>query len=91
MNPISVILRGAIRLYQLTIPAITGPSCRFEPSCSEYAREAIAIHGPLAGLGLAVRRIARCHPWGGSGWDPVPPAASSRHESSHHEACGHRH
>ncbi len=91
MNPVSVILRGAIRLYHLTIPAITGPSCSFEPSCSEYAREAIAIHGPLAGLGLGLRRIARCHPWGGSGWDPVPPAASSHHTSSHHEACGHRH
>lgn len=90
MNPISVILRAAIRLYQLTIPAITGPTCRYSPSCSEYAREAIAIHGPLAGLGLAVRRIARCHPWGGSGWDPVPPA-TARAKSSHQEACGHRH
>lgn len=86
MNPVSVVLRGAIRLYQLTIPAITGPSCRFAPSCSEYAREAIALHGPLKGLGLALRRIARCHPWGGSGYDPVPPPTASPHE-----ACGHRH
>ncbi len=71
MNPISVILRGAIRLYQLTIPAITGPSCRFEPSCSEYAREAIAIHGRWRARGQA----HRCHPWGRLG---LGPGASRR-------------
>mgnify|MGYP000559126818 FL=1 len=47
-------------------------SCRFVPTCSEYAIEAIKKHGPFKGLYLAVRRILRCHPWGGSGYDPVP-------------------
>ena len=61
-----------IRLYQVAISPYTPPSCRFIPSCSEYARQAIAKHGPLKGLGLALWRILRCHPWGGSGYDPVP-------------------
>ena len=61
-----------IRLYQVAISPYTPPSCRFIPSCSEYARQAIAKHGPLKGSALALRRILRCHPWGGSGYDPVP-------------------
>jgi len=65
-------LRVAIRAYQLTIAGIIPPSCRFEPSCSHYAAEAITRHGPLRGLRLALCRIGRCHPWGGSGYDPVP-------------------
>ena len=66
------LLRGAIRFYQLFVSPIFPASCRFAPSCSHYAMEAIGRHGPLRGLGLAVRRIARCHPWGGQGFDPVP-------------------
>lgn len=50
----------------------TPPSCRFQPTCSEYARQAILKHGPFKGLALAVWRILRCNPWGGSGYDPVP-------------------
>ncbi|QUB47143.1 membrane protein insertion efficiency factor YidD [Prevotella sp. oral taxon 475] len=61
-----------IRLYQVAISPYTPPSCRFIPSCSEYARQAIAKHGPLKGSALALWRILRCHPWGGSGYDPVP-------------------
>ena len=61
-----------IRGYQLTLSAFLGRQCRFLPTCSEYAREAVARHGALAGAWLAVRRIGRCHPWGGSGYDPVP-------------------
>jgi putative membrane protein insertion efficiency factor len=61
-----------IRLYQWTISPILPCSCRFAPSCSEYAAEAILLHGPLAGGWLGFRRILRCHPWGGHGYDPVP-------------------
>lgn len=61
-----------IRFYQLAISPLLGPSCRFTPTCSEYAKQAIIKHGPLKGLCLAVRRLLRCHPWGPSGYDPVP-------------------
>ena len=61
-----------IRFYQIAISPLLGPSCRFTPTCSEYARQAIVKHGPFKGLWLAVRRILRCNPWGGSGYDPVP-------------------
>ena len=54
------------------ISPLTPPACRFTPTCSEYARQAIIKHGPVRGLWLAVRRLLRCHPWGGSGYDPVP-------------------
>ncbi len=70
-------LRGLIRLYQLVISPLLPPRCRYLPSCSDYAIEALARRGVLAGLFLALRRIARCHPWGGSGYDPVPPAGWS--------------
>ncbi|MDO4692676.1 MAG: membrane protein insertion efficiency factor YidD [Porphyromonadaceae bacterium] len=61
-----------IYFYRAVISPITPPSCRFTPSCSVYAIEAIKKHGPLKGLWLAIRRILRCHPWGGHGHDPVP-------------------
>ena len=61
-----------IRFYQKVISPMTPPSCRFTPTCSQYAIEALRKHGPFKGLYLAVRRILRCHPWGGSGHDPVP-------------------
>ena len=67
-----LVLQVLIRVYQLLLSPILPPSCRFLPSCSDYAAEAIRRHGPIAGLGLAARRIARCHPWGSSGYDPVP-------------------
>jgi uncharacterized protein len=70
---LGALLRGLIRLYQLFVSPLLGPNCRFAPSCSEYAAEAIARHGPWRGTALAVRRLLRCHPWGGSGYDPVPP------------------
>ena len=65
-----------IRAYQLIVAPILPPSCRFYPSCSHYAAEAIEQHGPWRGLVLALRRLLRCHPWGGSGYDPVPPMPS---------------
>ncbi len=61
-----------IRIYQRTLSRILPPTCRFAPSCSAYAIEALHRHGALKGGWLAVRRIARCHPWGPSGYDPVP-------------------
>jgi len=61
-----------IRFYQKCISPLTPPSCRFTPTCSHYAIEAIRKHGPFKGLALAVWRILRCNPWGGSGYDPVP-------------------
>jgi len=72
---VSLVLRGLIRLYQLLISPLIGPRCRYWPSCSDYAAEAIASHGALAGSWLAAKRLARCHPWGGHGVDPVPPHA----------------
>ncbi len=65
-------ISGMIRVYQLLVAPILPPSCRYYPSCSHYAAEAVARHGPGRGLLLAVRRLLRCHPWGGSGYDPVP-------------------
>lgn len=63
---------GLIRLYQLTLGRILPPSCRFTPSCSHYGYEAINRYGLLRGGWLAVKRIARCHPWNPGGYDPVP-------------------
>ena len=61
-----------VRFYQLGISPLKPPSCRFTPTCSQYAIEALRKHGPVKGLYLTVRRLLRCHPWGGSGYDPVP-------------------
>lgn len=61
-----------IHFYRNCISPLTPPSCRFTPTCSQYAIEAIRKYGPFRGLFLAVRRLLRCHPWGGSGYDPVP-------------------
>jgi uncharacterized protein len=60
-----------IRTYQYLISSWTRPSCRFSPSCSNYAIDAIRKHGPIKGSWMGFRRIMRCHPWGGSGYDPV--------------------
>jgi uncharacterized protein len=65
-----------IRLYQLVISPLLGPRCRFYPSCSAYAVEALTRHGALRGSWLAVRRLGRCHPWNPGGIDPVPPSRS---------------
>ena len=66
------LLISPIRFYQKYISPLKPPTCRFTPSCSQYAIEAIRKHGPFKGLYLAVWRILRCNPWGGSGYDPVP-------------------
>jgi putative membrane protein insertion efficiency factor len=66
------VLIGLIRLYQLVLSPWFPASCRFTPSCSEYGLEALRRHGALKGASLTIGRILRCHPWGGSGYDPVP-------------------
>lgn len=66
------LLLALIRLYQLTLSSILGPRCRFYPSCSAYASEAINHHGIARGIGLSVRRICKCHPYHPGGYDPVP-------------------
>ncbi len=65
-------LRGLVKLYRLTISPLLGANCRYQPTCSEYALEALRVHGAFRGSALAAKRIARCHPWGGHGYDPVP-------------------
>lgn len=69
---ISAVLILPIRFYQKCISPLFPPVCRFTPTCSQYAVEALRKHGPIKGLYLTVKRILRCNPWGGSGYDPVP-------------------
>lgn len=76
---LQILLLALVRVYQCTLSPLKtvlfGPlgRCRFEPSCSAYASQALQAHGPLRGSWLALKRIGRCHPWGGCGHDPVPP------------------
>lgn len=74
---IARILDAAVVAYQWTLRPVIGANCRYLPSCSDYAREALAEHGATHGSWLAIRRICRCHPWGGFGFDPVPPRPTS--------------
>ena len=79
MTPLSV--RAAlvlVRAYQLLISPFVGGACRFDPSCSQYALDAIATHGVVRGLVLSSKRVARCHPFARPGFDPVPPRTDSR-------------
>ena len=78
------IIQGLIRIYQRTVSPLLGPRCRFYPSCSQYAVEALEAHGMLRGLWLALRRIVRCHPLHHGGFDPVPPAPKSKATHVHH-------
>ena len=73
MNPLSRLLILSIRFYQKFISPLFPGVCRFRPTCSQYMIEAIRTHGLCKGLYLGIRRLLRCHPWGGSGYDPVPP------------------
>ncbi len=72
MSPLAALIRIPIYIYRWVLSPIIGPACRFAPSCSEYALDALAKHGAVRGSVLAAKRIGRCHPWGGSGYDPVP-------------------
>jgi len=72
VSPAARLLAAPVRAYRLLASPWVGRSCRFQPTCSAYALEALEIHGALRGGSLAVRRILRCHPWGGAGVDNVP-------------------
>ena len=69
---LSAILKGLILLYRGAISPLFAPKCRYVPTCSEYGLQAITKHGPLKGICLTIKRLAKCHPWGGHGHDPVP-------------------
>jgi hypothetical protein len=72
MNPMQHLLVGLIRGYQLLLSPFIGNQCRFTPTCSQYAREAVEKHGAIKGSWMAARRVSRCHPWHPGGHDPVP-------------------
>jgi putative membrane protein insertion efficiency factor len=82
MRALALIGIVPVRAYQWFISPLLPPSCRYEPTCSVYAVEAFQQHGLIRGTFLTARRLLRCHPWGGSGYDPVPGA---------HEDCEHHH
>lgn len=103
-NPVRLGLIGFLRLYRLLISPLYGQVCRFYPTCSAYALEAVRHHGALAGSYLSARRLARCHPWSSGGYDPVPermrwrnPGAPSEDDEGksidpqHQPARPHRH
>ena len=75
-------LMGLVWIYRTLISPLIGANCRFQPTCSEYAMEALKTHGGLRGGLLTIRRIGRCHPWGGSGYDPVPAAGGEDHDDT---------
>lgn len=74
------VLISIIRFYQLAISPYLGKNCRYTPTCSQYAIEAINIHGPFKGVYLGFRRLTRCHPFGKYGYDPVPPRKENKYD-----------
>ncbi|MEK7415318.1 MAG: membrane protein insertion efficiency factor YidD [Planctomycetota bacterium] len=70
---IARLMTAVLRGYKRFVSPLLPQACRYEPTCSVYMREAIEVHGPVKGVWLGSRRLCRCHPWGGHGWDPVPP------------------
>jgi hypothetical protein len=85
---IRVLIRGYQRILSPMLKFTAGPAagCRFSPTCSNYFLQAVELHGPGRGSWLGICRIFRCHPWGGSGYDPVPPAHNT-HSSKHSCSC----
>ena len=76
------LIQSLIRLYQVAISPVLGNNCRFHPTCSQYASEALQHHGTLRGSWMALRRISRCHPWNPGGYDPVPGVRESAEKIS---------
>ncbi|MEM8656120.1 MAG: membrane protein insertion efficiency factor YidD [Pseudomonadota bacterium] len=72
MTPLAFVVSLPVRAYRLLLSPWVGFNCRYQPTCSAYALDALEKHGALKGGWMAARRIARCHPWGGTGYDPVP-------------------
>jgi putative membrane protein insertion efficiency factor len=72
-SPLVLFLRALIWIYRHSLSMLIGRECRFLPTCSAYADEALRVHGAVKGLKLTLKRLGRCHPWGGHGFDPVPP------------------
>ncbi len=73
----AALLSLPVLVWRYMVSPLLPPSCRYMPSCSAYALEALRRHGPIVGTGLTVRRLCRCHPWGGFGYDPVPQKAAA--------------
>jgi putative membrane protein insertion efficiency factor len=86
MRPAARVAQALIRGYQLLLGPFMGGACRFEPSCSTYAMEAVATHGAVKGAWLTLRRLGRCHPFAAPGFDPVPPAGAGEALAAGHDA-----
>ncbi|MFB9353836.1 membrane protein insertion efficiency factor YidD [Sneathiella chinensis] len=76
---VTYFLQGLIKIYQYGISPYLPANCRYYPTCSAYANEALKVHGPFFGAWLTLRRLLRCHPFGGHGYDPVPPGKQNCH------------
>ena len=85
-SPLAGVLRACVQAYRWTISPLLGPSCRYYPTCSAYALDALDEHGALRGTWLAATRILRCHPWHEGGYDPVPPGRHRAHGTHAHDA-----
>ena len=90
-SPFKTLLLLLIRFYQLCISPLLGPRCRFYPTCSSYAMEAIQVHGAAKGFWLATKRLCKCHPFHPGGFDPVPQNTESSASTHSSTACGCKH
>ncbi|MEQ5775362.1 membrane protein insertion efficiency factor YidD [Thalassospira sp. NFXS8] len=81
MSPLARLMQLAVRGYQLVLSPYVGWQCRYQPTCSAFMMEALAKHGALKGGWIGFKRIMRCHPWGGHGYDPVPDCGCERKEA----------
>ena len=88
MKLLTWILKAPILAYRLTLSPFVGRNCRYLPTCSQYALDALDRHGPWIGLWLTLRRLGRCHPWGGHGFDPVPDREGQATPPHTHSAGG---